>query len=212
MQNSYTNLMVDSELSPSDEYFRILFLKIVKKIGEKGKSILITSALKGEGKTTTIIQLAKVAARDFEKKILLLEGDAKNPQLSSIADLSDKQREGHAILNTAIPGLDLMTLDKIIKNRKINGPVFVNGLKKIIEMFWDSYDYILVDCPPVLPLVDTEIIAGIVDGILLVVKAEGPAKRLVKKALETLPKEKVLGVVFNGVQSKWQKYGHQTYY
>jgi len=132
--------------------------------------------------------------------------------LSALVKTSVKQGEDQAIALTSIPGLYVMTLDNIIKNKKINGPAFGNGLRKIIEMVSVSYDYILVDCPPVLPVVDTQIIAGIVDGIILLVRAEGPSRNLVRKALEGIPREKVLGVVFNGAKSRQLKYSHEYHY
>ncbi len=193
---------VDPKIVPADEYYRILFSRIERRInGDEIKSIAITSAVKGEGKTTTITQLAKVVVRDFEKRVLLLEGDAINPSLNSI--LASKSREGQAIGSTAIRGLDVMTLDNVIKNKKVNGPAFAAGLKKVIETVSNSYDYILVDCPPVLPLVDMQIIAGIVDGIIMVVRSEGPSRSVVKNALASLPKDKILGVVLNGMKTRW---------
>jgi protein-tyrosine kinase len=212
LSNQHPRIIINPEVTPMDEFYRGLFLKIDKKMGPGSKSILITSAIKGEGKTTTIIQLAKVAARDFEKRVLLLEGDVKNPQLSGLVDITERHREDQAISETTIPGLFVMTLDNIIKNKRISGPVFGNGLKKIIEMVSPSYDYVLVDCPPVLPVVDTQIIAGIVDGIILLIRSEGPTRNLVRKAIEGIPKEKILGVVFNGAKIKTSKYIHPYNY
>ena len=80
MSDIFSFPTIELDYSETDEYYRILFSGVERKIknGEI-KSIAMTSALKGEGKTTTIIQLAKVAARDYGKKILLLEGDSKSP-------------------------------------------------------------------------------------------------------------------------------------
>lgn len=209
MSEKYSFPLIGAEIPQSDEYYRILFSGVEKKFQNSGpKSIAVTSAIKGEGKTTTTVQLAKVAVRDFGKKILLLEGDLRSPQLSSILMVSNKSQEGQAILRTTVPGLDVMTLSKIIKNKKVSGPAFATGLKKIIETVSSSYDYILVDCPPILPMVDMHIIAGIVDGIILVVRAEGPSRSMVNNALGSIPREKILGVVLNAVNSRWPNYGY----
>jgi capsular exopolysaccharide synthesis family protein len=205
VSEKYSTSVIDPEVSPADEYYRILFSGIKRRIeGGKVKSIAVTSAIKGEGKTTTVMQLAKVIARDFEKRVLLLEGDITNPSLNSI--LVNKPREGQAIGTTIINGLDVMTLGHVIKNKKMNGPAFASGLKKVIETVSNGYDYILIDCPPVLPMVDTQIIAGIVDGLIFVIRAEGPSRSLVKSALKSIPKEKVLGVVLNGMKTRWSSY------
>ncbi|MHB8481178.1 MAG: CpsD/CapB family tyrosine-protein kinase [Nitrospiria bacterium] len=200
-------LTVGLEIAPTDEYYRILFSSIEKKIkGNGARTIAVTSSIKGEGKTTTITQMAKIAARDFEKKVLLLEGDALNPQLHSI--VLDKPKERQAIGHTVIERLDVMTLSNVLNNKKINGPVFANGLRKIIDTVSGAYDYILVDCPPILPLVDMRIIARVVDGIIMVIRAEGPSRSMVKEALKSVPAEKILGVVLNGITTKWPTYGY----
>jgi len=195
------------DLAPTDEYYRILFAGIEKKcIGKVPRVIAVTSTVKGEGKTTTVTQLGKIAARDFNKRVLLLEGDSKSPQIHLV--LGNRPEDGKAISSTLIKGLDVMTLEKVIMNKKINGPAFSNGLKKVIETVSNRYDYILIDCPPILPLVDMQIIAGMVDGILMVIRADGPSRSFVNSALSAIPKEKLLGVVLNGVKTGIPGYGY----
>lgn len=207
MSEKYPLPTVGPETAPTDEYYRILFSSIENKIqGSSARTIAVTSSIKGEGKTTTITQMAKIAARDFGKKVLLLEGDSLNPQLHSI--VANKPSERQAVGHTLIEGLDVMTLSNVINNKKINGPAFAYGLRKIIDAVSGSYDYILVDCPPILPLVDMRIIADVVDGIIMVIRAEGPSRSLVKSALKSIPAEKVLGVVLNGIMTKWPTYGY----
>ena len=193
------------EQSLLDEYYRVLFSRIEsnKKEGVKVKSIAVTSAVGGEGKTTTIIQLAKVTARDFGKKVLLVEGDFRNPQLHLLVKNGGKSDS--AILETSIKGLDVMPLEKTAKNFSGKGLSFANGLSKVIESASHSYDLVLVDCPPVIGLVDTQIIANSVDGIILVVRADGPNRELVANGVEGLPKNKLLGIVFNGMKIVWPR-------
>jgi capsular exopolysaccharide synthesis family protein len=192
---------------PTDELYRVLFSNIERRIKEKPiRSIAVTSAVKGEGKTTTIIQLAKIAARDYGKKILLIEGDLRNPQLNAIP--VSKPEADRAIGDTIVEGLHVMTLANITKNKAINGPTFANGIKKIIETVSNSYDFIFVDCPPLIPLVDMQIIANVVDGIIMVIRAEGPPRSLVNNALESIPREKVIGVILNQVKHSWSQSGY----
>lgn len=207
MAEKYLLPTMAPDLAPSDEYYRILFAGIEKKC-TRGypRTIAVTSTMKGEGKTTTVTQLSKIAARDFGKKVLLLEGDSKSPQIHLV--LGNLPSDGKAIGSTQIKGLDVMTLDNVIKNKKINGPAFSAGLKKIIEAVSQGYDYILIDCPPILPLVDMQIIAEMVDGILMVIRADGPSRSFVNSALASIPKEKLLGVVLNGVTTGLPGYGY----
>lgn len=196
---------------PTDEIYRILFSNIERRISERpAKSIAVTSAVKGEGKTTTAIQLAKVMARDFGRRVLLLEGDIKNPQLGSIP--LEKDAGGQAIRKTAIKGLEVMNLASITKSKPMNAPTFAGGLKKIVETVSESYDFILIDCPPVMPMVDMQIIAKFVEAILVVVRVQGPPRSLVNKALDSLPREKIIGVAFNGAENALSQYGYPYHY
>jgi capsular exopolysaccharide synthesis family protein len=195
----------------TDEYYRVLFSNVERKIhGSQTKSIAVTSTVSGEGKTTTVIQLAKVAVRDFGKKVLLLEGDFRNPQLHLLVKAASKT--DRAIVESTIKGLDVMPLEKTTRNLSIKGPAFANGLKIIIDSVCNTYDYVFVDCPPILPLVDMQIIGGVVDGIILVVRAEGPDRNMILNGIEGLPKQKILGIVFNGAKLAWPKANYNYTY
>ena len=81
-------------------------------------------------------------------------------------------------------------------------PDYVELLKsdvfaRLIEEARRDFDYVLVDCPPLLAVPDCRVIERVVDGFLLVVSADSTPRRLLGEALNVLPAEKVIGIVFN---------------
>ena len=79
------------------------------------------------------------------------------------------------------------------------------GMKNILERAKSDFDYVIVDSPPILPLVDMNILSRMVDGLLLVVKAGSTPKDLVRKAVNSLPKKNISGVVLNGADDNHMK-------
>jgi capsular exopolysaccharide synthesis family protein len=201
----------------TEEFYRVLFSGMERRLnGRPVKSIAVTSSVKGEGKTTTVIHLARVAARDFGKKVLLLEGDLKNPQFSrywtnpdgvGLYQVLTQQVEfDKAILDTGQERLDAMPVGRVDKNRSVSGSILFRGLRNVIQEATSRYDYVFVDSPPILPLVDMRIIANAVDGVIMVVCAEGSPRSVIIKSVESIPREKILGVVLNGVKVSWSGY------
>jgi capsular exopolysaccharide synthesis family protein len=201
----------------TEEFYRVLFSGMERRLdGKSVKSIAVTSAVKGEGKTTTVIHLAMVAARDFGKRVLLLEGDLKNPQFHrhwtrpdgvGLFQLLTQQVEfDKAIMETGQEGLHVLPVGRVDKTRSVSGSILFRGLRNVIEYAVARYDFVFVDCPPILPLVDMRIIGNAVDGVIVVVRADGPPRSVIVKSVESIPREKILGVVLNGVKVSWSGY------
>ncbi len=212
---------VEQKSAINDELYRILFSGMEHRIGIRSmRSIAVTSAIKGEGKTTTVINLARVAVRDFGKRVLLLEGDLKNPQFHRHWPIQDGIGLYHIltqqaqidltakVIVTDLEGLDVMPLGNITNRQDANKSFLIQGIKRVIQRAPSRYDYIFVDSPPVLPLVDMQIIAEAVDGVIMVVQAEGPAQSLVRKAFEKIPHNKILGIVVSKVRTSWSQYSY----
>ena len=82
-------------------------------------------------------------------------------------------------------------------------------MRDLLRLLTSQYDFILVDTPPVLPLSDMQIFEEVVDGILLVVRAEHTPKTALLQAIQTLGPEKVVGIIVNDVQApEMQSYAY----
>jgi Mrp family chromosome partitioning ATPase len=84
-------------------------------------------------------------------------------------------------------------------------------LKKLLDRVAPLFDWVIVDSPPCLPVADASVLAGFVDGLLLVVKARSTPLAIVQKAREELQKKNVLGIVLNAVEESQGYGGYYAY-
>ncbi len=211
----------------SDRY-RLLFAKIdLISRKEDKKVIAITSAVKGEGKTTTSSNLAVIAARDFGKRVLIIDGDYKNPSLAirfgvkgSLGLLNVISGEcdlTQGLTTGPVENLSLLTMGRQVRRGEselaIKGNAHIwteNGIQKILKEARLSFDYIWIDAPPILPLFDMSVISEAVDGIVLVVKTGVTPEAVLSQAVKTLGSNKIIGSVLNCAKTSW-KYGYGQY-
>ncbi len=205
--------------------YRLLFAKVdLVSRKEHKKVIAITSSIKGEGKTTTTANLAVVSARDFEKRVLVIDGDYKNPSLGKRFGVQDKVGLLNVIAgdcdfyNAVTPGpvknLSLLTMGRLDGKRvgfKDNAYIWSEGgIVSLLKKIGDEFDYIWIDAPPILPLFDMSVISEAVDGIVIVVKTGETPEAVLTQAMKTLGSKKVIGSVLNRAKTNW-KYGYDRY-
>jgi len=193
--------------SPAYEAFRttrnsIRFASIDKPV----KSLLITSAIAGEGKTNIVANLGISLARE-DKKVLLIDTDLRRPRLETLMGIKNQSGLTNvlvgditiedAICHTSIDMVDLLpsgttSLDpgRVIESQK---------LMSLIASLSQEYDYVLLDSPPILSFDDAVIMAGYVDGTILVVESKKitPQAIIRIKAIFERARLKPLGVILN---------------
>ncbi len=183
------------------------------------RTIAITSALHGEGKSTTSAQLARSMAQ-VGKRVLLVEADMRRPTLHKAFDvavtpgLSDvlqgEQKHTDAIVPLDPPGLFLMPAGPFTPR----APDLVSvGFSTVLAKFSREFDIILVDCPPLLGAAESQEIAGMCDGVMMVIKASGTSGKAVSTALSSLMRNRahVIGMVMNQVRASESNYGYYYY-
>jgi polysaccharide biosynthesis transport protein len=172
------------------------------------KSIVITSALPGEGKSTLALGLAISAAR-LHKRVLLIDGDLRRSQLHRLLKLPNEH--GLATLlsqNLPIPDLSGNTESGERSNISIltagpapNDPAKLlssHRMREMITQFEQRYDLVIVDAPPVLGMVDTILEASCCQGTILVSRMDRVTRSEVTSALAALSQLNVIGMVANG--------------
>lgn len=190
------------------EAYRILRTQILNRTRESGGNlIMITSALPGEGKTLTAINLALTFAREFRQTALLVDCDLKKQSIHEMMGFqSDKGLVDHLIGDCPVeelfvwPGVEKLTL--ISGGGTINESSEIMGsprMKDLIVEMKRRYPerYIFFDVPPILVGADALTFALLVDFIVMVVQADKTPLGEVNKAAQLIPKEKLLGLVLN---------------
>ena len=206
--------------SPIAEAYRTLRTSIrFSGTDRELKTIAVISALPGEGKSTTISNLAVVMAQSGHK-VLLMDCDFRKARQNSIFNLRNKGVTNYLISDepienfiqgTEVENLHVMTAGPVPPN-----PAELLECQKyrdLLEHLKDYYDYILVDCTPVVPVADATIIAEQVDGVILLLRSGNVSPKIaqeMKRKVQAVGGN-ILGVVLNRVQPQ-HSYGHAYYY
>lgn len=193
--------------------------------GEENKVIVVTSTVEGEGKTTVSTELAKSLAQ-IEHKTLLIYGDmrkpgrtVKNREISGLSEfLSGDAELSQVIFSTQDPNLNVIFSGKIPENP--SELLSSKGFSESLKILREQYDYIIIDSPPLLPVIDAALISVHCDGAVMVIAAEKASINEISIAKEQLQKSncKILGAILNqtrdSVHSKYygKKYGSYPNY
>jgi capsular exopolysaccharide synthesis family protein len=209
-------------LSPFSESMRTLRSSLhMSDVDRPPKVIHVTSALPGEGKTTIAVSLA-ISAASAGLKVVLVDADLRHPAASRFFKL--EQENGLVDLLTGVGTADnALRFYKDLKltiipagSKSLNPPDVLGSerMKALISHLKETFDYVVVDTPPVGPVVDAVIVANLADKTILVVEWASTARELVETSVKQVSGQKrVAGVVFNFVnQDRAQKYGGEYYY
>lgn len=190
------------------EVYRVLRTQILRLTKEKGgNTVMITSANPGEGKTLTAINLSFTFAKLFEQTVLLVDGDLRQQAIHKrLGFESDRGLADYLVTNRPVseiitwPGIDKLTL--ISGGRLIQESTELLGSVRMAELVFEMKSrypdrYVFFDVPPILGGADALAFVPLVDYVLLVVQAGKTSENDVRKTLELIPQEKVIGFVLN---------------
>lgn len=215
-------ISVTNPKSPISEAYRTLRTNIsFSAVDDDLKVIMVTSSGPGEGKSTTVANLAVTYAQS-EKRTILIELDLRKPTVHKTFKLSNRLGISHVltkqasldevIQDTTIPNLSAITAGLIPPNP--SELVGSKSLGLILEQLKEQFDQIIIDTPPVLALTDAQLISTHCDGVVLVAES-GKVKRSAlldaKERLEIV-KARIVGVVINNAKRKAKDDYYYYYY
>ncbi len=204
--------------APELEFFRVLRTKILHRMEKGGNTLMVTSALPGEGKTLTAINLSLTMAKEFDRTVLLVDCDLKQHGIQRTLGIQGQKGLADYLLNGCLlrelivwPGVEKMTV--ISGERVVEGASELLGSPKMKELVTEMKTrypdrLVIFDVPPVLAAADALVLAPFVDHVLLVVRAGKTPVHDVQKAIEMLPREKILGTVLNCCEAGSMSYYH----
>lgn len=168
--------------------------------------MIVTSAEPGEGKTTTISNLAIVFAQTGIR-VLLIDGDMRKPSLHHVFRLSNEQGMSDLLMGRAEPDEVIQRMKDIDIDVITSGPIPATPtelissprMREVMMRLKARYDLVLIDTPPLLPVTDSQVFSSMVDGVLLVVRSGKVLVDHAKKAKVLLDHvgAKVIGAVLN---------------
>ena len=204
---------------PSEQY-GILALKVRQWVTQNGAQVLVvTSAASGEGKSLTAVNLSLALSRSMEGRVLLLDGDLRRPQVHKCLNLNTKEGFSDLLLR---PDDDISRYVSKIGNlyimpggTEVASPVSLLASRRTAELLArlrKEFRFIVVDSPPIMPVADAHIFAGLADGVVLIVRARQTQRELFQRAVESLSASNTLGLVLNDVQLGDTRYAYAYHY
>lgn len=214
-------LSADSNFFIREAYKTLRTNTMFALAGQEGcKIILVTSALQGEGKSISALNLA-ISFAEAENRVLLIDCDLRRPKLarllrkSSRVGLSnvllDPSQLGEVILPGGVDRLDVILSGDIPPN-----PSELLGsarMESLLAHLRKRYDYVILDTPPVNMVTDAVVLAPKSDGVLFVVRAGQSERGPVSHAVEQLEyaHAKILGFILGDVNGDGTRYGYGKY-
>ena len=219
---SYWNTSENSIPLYVSEAYRIIRTNLsFGSLDQELKVLQVTSAVKGEGKTTTVANLG-ISLAQAGLKTLLVDADMRRPSLDRIFGL-DGVDQGlsnvltggvswqEVIVPTPIPNLFCLTSGVVPPNPA--ELLSSKRLKTLIEEFREHYDIVVFDSPPVISVADSSVLASFVDGTLLVARAGFIPRHFTLQAKQAIQNVsgRWAGCILNSVEAHSQPYYHRYY-
>jgi len=214
-------IMATEPQSPGCEQYRTLRTQVFHAAERQlAQIIVVTSAVAGEGKTSTALNLAWAMAQSKEKRVLVIDSDLRRPNVATYLGLTPKVGLGE-LLNgecealSAIIRISDHELYVLPVSREAPNPAELLTSERLAEALAalrKYFDFILIDSPPVVPFADARLLANHADAVMMVVRAGAAPYSTVERAVEALPEGRILGVVLNGAESAEESNYYDYYY
>jgi capsular exopolysaccharide synthesis family protein len=170
------------------------------------KTVMVTSAASGDGKTLTSVNLSLVLSGSYGRRVLLIDADLRRPSIQSLSQMPDAPGLGDALKATGEQKLSIVPLtDNLVLLPA--GPAQSDPMSaltsprmhRILEEAGERFDWVIVDAPPVGPVADATLLAERIGAIIFVIRAGQTPYPAAQRAIEALGRDRILGIVLNAV-------------
>jgi capsular exopolysaccharide synthesis family protein len=188
------------------EQYRQLRTRLTHADGAQNlRTVLVTSPQKGEGKSITAANLALTMAQELQRRVAIVEADLRKPSLRHFFGLPagpglSEYLTGAAELRDVmrfLPEFNLIVIDAGLAPANPAELLGSTAMRRLLDHLRARFDRVILDTPPVLPLADVAVLAPLVDGALMVVRAGVTPKPAIENALRAFDSSRLLGVVLN---------------
>jgi len=193
------------------ESLRDLYDRLLAAGSERGGTFSITSAVAGEGKTLVALSLARLMADDLEKSVVIIDGHLRRPEVHNILEVpllpglagcmrgecgvQDAAREVNGLW--VLPAGGEFNPSRLLRSATA---------RSIVDEIRQAFDIAILDLPALLTTSEARVMAGWTDGVVIVVRADSTPAPAVLSAIESIERQKMLGVVLNGQMSRIPKW------
>ncbi len=203
------------------EAYRALRTKLVRfQSGEGIRSVVVSSAEAGEGKTVSVLNLAMSLAQLPSQRVLLIDGDLRTSGLSALTGAVEPPGLAEVLAGEAT--FEAVPVSTNIRNLYIVGAgeakspaadLFAGPrFRDFIGWCNEVFSMVLIDCPPMIGLADFDVVSNACDGVLIVVRAQRTKRDILANLRSKLQGKKLLGVLLNGQERQRHKTHYGYYY
>jgi protein-tyrosine kinase len=217
------NVFFNGSLSPEGaEQFRTLRSRLYQiRANQSLRTVLVTSAVPAEGKTFVVTNLAQGFVRQPDCRVLIIDADLRRsrlhlplgaPEAPGLTEYLRGEAEALEVIQHGKEG----NLCLIPGGTEVSNPseLLLNGrLEALLQQVAPAFDWVILDSPPCLPVADATVLAGLCDGVLLVVRAASTPAEVAQRACQELDGRNLIGVVLNATENGagYSRYYYQQY-
>jgi polysaccharide biosynthesis transport protein len=193
------------------EQFRVAATRLVlSSSGQENTVVVVTSAVSGEGKTTTVSNLGYVLADDLGKSTLLIDCDFKRPMLHHYNNVPSKPGLVEAIYGDAqledclhhVEGSSLSILPCGRRDHRLVDLANIPQINSFISKLKKQFEFIIMDAPPILPLADMNLLALMADMLLVVIRVNTTPQDVVQSAIKNLKRPARAGIILTACDNE----------
>jgi capsular exopolysaccharide synthesis family protein len=215
-------VLLTNPRSPGADRFRFLRMRLreLKEVA-KLRSLVVTSPLPQDGKSTIAANLATALAEGGERSVLLVEADLHCPSMARRLGIQSRPGLAECLDGRLDPLMALRRLEPLHWHLLQAGEPQTNptkllqsdALPSVLQKLSSYFDWIVIDTPPLVPLSDAVLVSRQTDASLLVVRADSTPRETIEESLNLLGQKHVLGIVFNGAEELNRLYSkYDSYY
>lgn len=222
--NSALLLDLDQRSPLAEAYRRLRTSVLLSSPGHAPKTLVVTSCVPSEGKSTTAINLAVTLAQTGAR-VLVIDGDMRRPTVHSSFGIENRGGLSN-ILSNEMSSVETLALVQKEKSSGIylltSGPIPPNPaelvgseqMRNLLAELAKTFDHIVIDTPPIASFTDGVLLATLADGVILVIHANECSRKVVQRAHQSLQevRARVLGVVLNRIHVRSADYGDYYYH
>ncbi len=203
------------------EQYRVAATRLELMTGDrKSTAIVVTSAVMGEGKSSTALNLGYVLAKDLDRRTIVIDCDLKRPMQHIYAGVWQHPGLVEVLRGTKVVEDCVQRLGEsgpwILPAGAVgDNPLALSKMHQLADLITDlkeRFDYVIIDAPPVLPLADMQVLASMGDLLAYVVKASMTGRDVVQKALKAIGDTANVGIILNGLDAHTTPYYMQQEY
>jgi len=192
-----------------EQYRRLAGILHQAQVERGVKVVMLASAQAAEGKTLTAVNLALTLSESYKRRVLLIDADLRRPSVGKVfglppaSGLSEclKSSELQALRITNVTDLLGLLLAGTADHDPMSG-LTSGRMHEVVEQAAASFDWVIIDTPPVGLLTDAHLLSAMVDAAVLVIDAGTTQHDVVQRAIQSIGREKIVGVVLNRVERR----------